>query len=254
MKKILAFVFISIVLCPLLFGEASFFLGGVYDTFHGKDWGVEGSIDTQFMKNAALSAKIDYRYGNNYSMSFTADYTPSVFLLGGGLDFKINKNGVYPGIKGDLGIRVGDTFLFALYGTLGINASNVKAPTMFEFGADIRYITSHISLQLNGFYSQENEPSFIARNSFAETAITIYSDGFLYSLKAGAIGEYTHDTRLPTNQKSLSLKGVMGVGKNKESGTFVIQFTFNVATIIGLKTGGFAVSIGKFPQKISYIY
>jgi len=254
MKKRLVFIILLIFLCPLLFCEASFFLGGVYDSFQGKNWGLEGSIDADFMRNASLSAKIDYRYNNNYSMNFTAAYTPSIFLLGGGLDFKINKSGVFPGIKADVGFRIGTMLLFTIYGTLGINASNVKAPTMFELGTDIRFVSKYLALQLNGFYTQESGSSFLSRDLFAQTSMTIYKEGFLYSLKVGAIGEYTQDTRLPTNQKNLSFKGVVGVGKNKESGTFAIQFIFNVVTIIGPKTGGFAISIGKFPKKFSSIY
>ena len=255
MKKILSIVFILIFLCPLLFGEASFYLGGIYDNFTGgNDWGIEGSIDTDFMKDASLSAKIDYRYNSNYSMSFTADYTPSIFMLGGGLDFKINKNGVYPGLKADLGLRIGDAFYFSVYGSLGINASNVKAPTMFEVGLNSRYVTSHATLQMNGFFTQENESTYISRNLSAEAALSFYSAGFLYSLKTGAVADYSELMKTSSRTRNLSLKGVVGVGKNKESGTLVIQFTFNIATIIGTKQSGFAVSIGKFPKKISYIY
>ena len=254
MKKILSFVFISIFLCPLLFGEASFYLGGIYDSFHGNAWGFEGSIDADFMKNASLSAVVDYRYGSNYSMSFTADYRPAIFILGGGLDFKINKDGVYPGLKADLGIKIGESFLLSVYGTMGINASNVSTPTMFELGLKSKYVTSHAAMQLNGYFTQELESTFSARNIFAEAALTFYSEGFLYSLKTGAIADYSHDTRYKSNPKRLSLKGEVGVGKNKASGTLVVQFTFNVATILGPNTGGFSVSIGKFPKKTSYIY
>jgi hypothetical protein len=254
MKKILAFVFILIFLCPLLFGEASFYLGGIYDSYTGNDWGVEGSIDADFMRNASLSAKIDYRYNSNYSMSFTADYTPSIFILGGGLDFKINKNGVYPGLKVDLGLNIGDTFHLSVYGSLGINASNVRAPTMFELGLNSRYIASHAALQVNGYFTQENESTFISRNLSAEAAMTLYSAGFLYSLKTGAVADYSELMKTSSTTRKLSLKGVVGVGKNKDSGTLVVQFTFNIVSILGPKQTGFAVSIGKFPKKISYIY
>jgi hypothetical protein len=254
MKKIIATVFILVLLCPLLFSEATIYLGGIYDSFHGNDWGFEGSIDADFMQNASLSAAMDYRYGSNYSMSFTADYKPLFFIVGGGLDFKINKNGVYPGLKADLGFYAGDSFLMLAYGTMGINASNVSAPTMFEAGLKSKYIVSHAAVQLNGYFSQENDPDFVKRKIFADAALSFYSPGFLYSLKAGVQADFEQDSRWDSNPKHLSLYGTVGIGKNKESGTLVIQLTFKVATLLGPKTSGFSVSIGKFPGKTSYIY
>ena len=254
MKKILLTVFMLIFLCPLLFSEASIFMGGIYDSFHGNDWGFEGSIDADFMKNASLSAAIDYRYGSNYSMSFTADFKPLFFIMGGGLEFKINKNGVYPGLKADLGFYAGDSFLFLAYGTMGINASDVSAPTMFEAGLKSKYIIPYAALQINGFFSQENNPEYVKRKIFADAAISLYSPGFLYSLKTGVQADFEQDSRWNSDPKRLSLYGTVGVGKNKESGTLVIQLTFKVATIMGPKTSGFAISIGKFPGKTSYIY
>lgn len=252
-KKLITLVF-SILFSSLAFCETTFFLGGIYDSFHGNDWGFEGSVKTDFMDNASLSAGIDYRYGSNYSISFTADYTPAFFLLGGGLDFKINKNGVYPGIKADAGIRIGDSFLLSIYGTMGINASNISAPTMFELGANTKYVVQYAAIQLNGFFSQESDKTFMARNAFAEAALTFYKEGFLYSLKAGIIGEFGSDTRWTTSPYKLSLKGIVGVGKNKSTGTLAIQFTFNITTIMGPRASGFSVSIGKFPSKTSYIF
>ncbi|MBO4508266.1 MAG: hypothetical protein J5747_06465 [Spirochaetaceae bacterium] len=253
MKKLFVTVFMLILLCPL-FGETSIFLGGIYDSFHGNDWGFEGSIDADFMTEASLSAAIDYRYGSNYSMSFTADYKPLFFIVGGGLDFKISKNGVYPGLKADIGFYAGDSFLMLAYGTMGINASNVSAPTMFEAGLKSKYIVPYAAVQLNGFFSQENDPEYTKRKIFADAALSFYSPGFLYSLKAGVQADFEQDSRWESNPKHLSIYGTVGVGKNKDSGTFVIQLTFKVATIMGPKTSGFAVSIGKFPGKTSYIY
>ena len=253
MKKLFVTVFMLILLCPL-FSETSIFLGGIYDSFHGNDWGFEGSIDADFMTEASLSAAIDYRYGSNYSMSFTADYKPLFFIVGGGLDFKISKNGVYPGLKADIGFYAGDSFLMLAYGTMGINASNVSAPTMFEAGLKSKYIVPYAAVQLNGFFSQENDPEYTKRKIFADAALSFYSPGFLYSLKAGVQADFEQDSRWESNPKHLSIYGTVGVGKNKDSGTFVIQLTFKVATIMGPKTSGFAVSIGKFPGKTSYIY
>ena len=253
MKKLFVTVFMLILLCPL-FGETSIFLGGIYDSFHGNDWCFEGSIDADFMTEASLSAAIDYRYGSNYSMSFTADYKPLFFIVGGGLDFKISKNGVYPGLKADIGFYAGDSFLMLAYGTMGINASNVSAPTMFEAGLKSKYIVPYAAVQLNGFFSQENDPEYTKRKIFADAALSFYSPGFLYSLKAGVQADFEQDSRWESNPKHLSIYGTVGVGKNKDSGTFVIQLTFKVATIMGPKTSGFAVSIGKFPGKTSYIY
>ena len=253
MKKLFVTVFMLILLCPL-FGETSIFLGGIYQSFHGNDWGFEGSIDADFMTEASLSAAIDYRYGSNYSMSFTADYKPLFFIVGGGLDFKISKNGVYPGLKADIGFYAGDSFLMLAYGTMGINASNVSAPTMFEAGLKSKYIVPYAAVQLNGFFSQENDPEYTKRKIFADAALSFYSPGFLYSLKAGVQADFEQDSRWESNPKHLSIYGTVGVGKNKDSGTFVIQLTFKVATIMGPKTSGFAVSIGKFPGKTSYIY
>lgn len=254
MKKLIATVFMLILLCPLLFGETSIFLGGIYDSYNGNDWGFEGSIDSDFMKNASLSAAIDYRYDSNYSMSFTADYKPLFFLIGGGLDFKINKNGVYPGLKADIGFYAGKSFLMVAYGTIGINASDVSAPTMFEIGLKSKYILKNAAFQVNGYFSQENYPSYIIRNAVSDIAMTLYSEGFLYSLKTGIQADFAQDSRWETRKNHLNLKGTVGVGKNKPSGTLVIQLTFNMATILGPKTDGFAVSIGMFPGKTSYIY
>ncbi len=254
MKKKLSFVLFLFFLTSSLFCEATFFLGGIYDSFHGNDWGFEGSINADFMRDASLSAAIDYRYGSNYSMSFTADYTPSFFILGGGLDFKINKNGVYPGIKANLGVKAEDWLRIAAYGTLGINASNISSPTMFELGINSKYIVPHVAIQLNGYFSQESDKTFRARNASAEVALSIYKEGFLYSLKTGFIGEYESDTRWETSPNHLSFKAIFGVGKNKASGTLAIQLTFNVFTLLGPKASGFAVSFGLFPGQTSYIY
>ena len=254
MKKLVAIIFLIILFCPLLFSETTIYLGGIYDSFYGNDWGVEASIDADFMKNASLSASIDYRYNSNYSMSFTAEYKPLFFLIGGGLDFKINKNGVYPGLKADLGFYAGDNFLLLAYGSMGINASNVSAPTMFEAGLKTKYLVSHAALQLNGYFSQENDPQYRLRKAFADTALTFYSEGFLYSLKAGVQAMYEQDTRWRTAPHHLSLYGTVGVGKNKSSGTLVVQLTFKLATILGPNASGFAISIGKFPGKTSYIF
>lgn len=254
MKKLIAIVLILFFLCPLLFCETTIFLGGIYDNYDGNDWGVEGSIDSDFLKDASLSASVDYRYNSNYSMSFTADYKPLFFILGGGLDFKINKDGVYPGLKANIGCFAGNTFLLSCYGSIGINASNVSAPTMFELGLKSRFVFSHITLQLNGFFNQESNSEFTARNLFGDLSMIIYSPGFLYSLKTGAQADFSQDSRRTADQKQMILKGTIGVGKNKDSGTFVIQLTFNIASLIGPNTNGFAVSIGKFPGKTSYIY
>ena len=254
MKKIVAILLTFGFLCSFLFAGADIFLGGVYDSYSGNDWGLEGSIDADFLRDASLSAAVDYRNGSNYSMSFTADYKPSFFILGGGLDFKINKNGVYPGLKADMGFYYGEKFLLLAYGTLGINASNVRAPTMFEVGVKSKIIMPYVALQLNGFFSQERDTAFSTRNIFADISMTLYSEGFLYSLKAGAQGEYEYDTRWKSYPHHLSLKGIVGVGKNKSSGTFVVQFSFSVATLMGPKVSGFSISLGKFIGKTAYIF
>ncbi|MCR4938649.1 MAG: hypothetical protein K5930_00910 [Treponemataceae bacterium] len=253
MKKKLIVLSFLFFLSNLLFGDASFFLGGFYGNFNGNDWGVEGSINTDFMKDAYLSAAIDYRQAKTYSMSFTADYTPSIFIMGGGLDFKINMNGVYPGLKANLGIKIKEMLRFSIYGTIGINASDVSAPTMFELGLNSQFIAPYTAFQLKGFFSQENNQTYLLRNASGEFAVTLYKKGFLYSLKAGVIGEYSGDTR-QTMPHNLSLKAVVGVGKNKDSGTFAIQVSMNIVTIFGEPISGFSVSIGKFPGKTSYIF
>ena len=110
MKKLIATVFMLILLCPLLFGETSIFLGGIYDSYNGNDWGFEGSIDSDFMKNASLSAAIDYRYDSNYSMSFTADYKPLFFLIYNNVLGNVNHTACHVTGFSSLQSSIGQTF------------------------------------------------------------------------------------------------------------------------------------------------
>lgn len=254
MKKVLS-AFILVCLSSLLSANITADFTGIYDSFGGPFFGVEATISAGFFDDTHLNTEIDYHYEGRHCISSTIDYSLNLFSLGGGLNFTVESDSVVPGLRMNAGFKLADFLKLNIYGTTELNSANVFSPKMFELGGKVSVKFQYIAVNSDFYFIRENPEEYTLNRASATLSTIVFKEGFLYSMKAGLCADYTNDSRnAGEDSKSLVIKGIIGFGKNKTSGTTAIQATFSLFPLMGPAQPGVSLALCIFPGRTSYSF